>query len=153
MNLKEFSEQEYEEFYEWLLDRDVKIVESKYPDFSLCSTHNNPYIYYTKEIDELLKTKLMVRLGKITQLGTGILENPNIYHTRLEHCLGAYKNVLDFYVNQYQNKNQNWKEGIENNNKKVQVLADIVDMLTHDIGHNILSHGLEKMLGNEKRST
>ena len=144
--IEDLSEQDYKEFFEWLLEK--KVIMDKELDLSLCSTQNNPYVYFPTEIRDFIQTPPMQRLKKVTQLGTGIIENPNIYHTRFSHCLGTYNNAVIFYMLQF--KNIRWRSRIEAEGRKLEVLADIVESLRHDDGHNILSHGLEKLMGKEK---
>ena len=144
--VEDLSEQDYREFFEWLLEKDITLY--KELDLSLCSTQNEPYIFFPKEIEEFLQTAPMQRLKKITQLGTGIVEDPNVYHTRYAHSLGTYNNAVIFYMLQF--RNNRWRSRIESENRKLEVLADIMESLRHDDGHNILSHSLEKLIGKEK---
>ena len=44
---------------------------------------------------------------------------------------------------------KNWRKRIEQEDRKIEVLADIMESLRHDDGHNILSHCLEKLIGKE----
>lgn len=141
---REISQTEYQEFFEWLLDRKVEMT--KEIDISLARDYEEPYIYYTKEIEEFFKTKPMQRLTRIMQLATSIINNPNAYHTRLEHCKGAYKNALDFWILKFQSSE--FKKEIEDTKKdmKLEILADIMYLARHDDCHTMLSHGLEPLL-------
>lgn len=145
--LTDFTEDEYKKFYSWLLDRDNVIIEKEI-DTSKCLECKNPYTYYPPEIKAFFETKAMKRLGKIGQLANVSLNNPNSVHTRLEHCKGAYQKMLDFYMIQY--KKDEWKSRNSDESSRLKVLADIMDMASHDIGHNILSHALEKLIGSQK---
>lgn len=138
----EIKEEEYKEFFQWILEREVEI--KKEIDLTLAHDYEEPFIYYTKEIEDFFKTKPMQRLGKIMQLATSILTNQNAYHTRLEHCKGAYKNALDFWL--LRCKDENYRKKIEKENGKVKILADIMEMARHDDCHTMLSHVLEKKL-------
>lgn len=142
----EIKEEEYKEFFEWILERKVELV--KEIDLILAHDYEEPYIYYTKEIKEFFETSPMKRIGKITQLATSILSNSNAYHTRLEHCKGAYKNALDFWL--LRCKEGEFRQYIEKNNYKIKILADIMEMTRHDDCHTMLSHALEKILCNGK---
>lgn len=151
MKYLEIKEEEYREFFKWILEKeDVSLV--KELDLLLVSTHNEPYIVYTKEIEEFLNTKPMKRISQISQLGTSINYNDNSYYTRLEHCKGAYKNALDFWVLKY--KDKKFREDIDTaqdrKDKKNLILADLMEMLRHDDGHTMLSHALEKLICNGK---
>lgn len=144
--INELTEKEYKEFFEWLLDREVVLDKSL--DFTLCSNFSEPYIYYPKEIAEFLQTRPMQRLKRVGQMGVTMLNNPDVSHTRYDHCLGTYNNAVLFYMLQFQNLN--WRQGIELEGRKIEVLANIMEALRHDDGHNILSHSLESLLGQQK---
>ena len=146
--IEQLTEKDYKEFFEWLLGKECELY--KEIDLILCSTSINPYVYFPKEINELLKTETMQRLKKVTQLGTGILESSTVYHTRYVHSLGTYNNAVIFYM--LQSQNTRWKTKVEAEDKKIEVLADIIESLMHDVGHNILSHGLENLIGKEEGS-
>lgn len=146
-NLIQFSKAEYEDFFRWLLDNEnIKI--SREVDISKCLEYDEPYIYYTDEIKNLFQTKAMIRLGKIGQLVNASYATPNASHTRLSHCKGAYQKMLDFYMMQY--KNNEWKEKNSSEDSRLKVLADMIDMALHDIGHNTCSHALETLIGSGK---
>lgn len=146
-NLIQFSRAEYEEFFKWLLGSE-NIEISKEIDISKCLEYDEPYIYYTEEIKNLFQTGAMNRLGKIGQLVNATYATPNASHTRLSHCKGAYQKMLDFYMTQY--KNSEWKEKNSSEDSRLKVLADMIDMATHDIGHNTCSHALESLIGSGK---
>lgn len=137
-------EQDYIEFFKWLFnDENIKL--EKEIDISSCLEKEKPYIYYTPEIKTFFNTKAMKRLENIGQLANVSLDNPNAPHTRLEHCKGAYQKMLEFYIIQY--KKQEWRETHSDEKARLRVLADIMDMASHDIGHNVYSHALEKLIG------
>lgn len=145
--LTNFTEDEYKEFYSWLFNKDDVIIEKEI-DTSKCLECKNPYTYYTPEIKAFFETKAMKRLGKISQLANVVLNDPNSVHTRLQHCKGAYQKMLDFYMLQY--KKEEWKFKNSTEDSRLKILADIMDMASHDIGHNVLSHTLEKLIGSQK---
>lgn len=149
MKLLEIREEEYLEFLKWILEKEeVKL--SKELDILLASIYNEPYIYFTDEILAFFDTKPMQRIGQINQLGTSINFNDNAYHTRLEHCKGAYKNALDFWVTKC--KDKAYRAKIDNSDdkdhRKNLILADIMEMARHDDCHTMLSHSLEGLLCN-----
>lgn len=145
--LTEFTEKEYNEFFCWLFDKD-NIKLEKEIDISKCLEYEEPYIYYTPEIRDFFESKAMKRLDRIGQLANISLDNPNSSHTRLEHCKGAYQKILDFYMLQY--KKSEWREKNCDETSRLKVLANMMDMASHDIGHNFLSHALEKLIGSKK---
>lgn len=145
--IKEFTEEEYKEFFCWLFDKE-SIKLDKEVDTSKCIEYQKPYIYYTQEIKEFFETKPMRRLGRIGQLANCLFNNPNSTHTRLDHCKGAYQKMLEFYMLQYQKLE--WRTNNSNEEAKLKVLADMMDMATHDIGHNVCSHALEELIGTGK---
>lgn len=145
--LTNFTEDEYKEFYSWLFNKNDVIIEKEI-DITKGLECKNPYTYYTPEINAFFKTKAMKRLGKISQLANAIINNPSAVHTRLQHCIGAYQKMLDFYMLQY--RKEDWKVKNSDETSRLKVLADIMDMASHDIGHNVLSHTLEGLIGSQK---
>lgn len=143
--MQEISKQEYLEFFKWLFGENVEIKEEF--DITMAKDYQDPNIYYTKEIYDLFQTKAMKRLEKITHLGAEFLLNTNAYHNRLEHSKGAYRRCIEFLATQY--RNNEWKEYIENSGQKGYLVETIKFMCTHDIGHSILSHSIEALVGNE----
>lgn len=142
-----FEEEKYKEFFEWLLNKKVKM--NKEVDIALIMTHKKPYIYYPDEVKQLFETSAMKRSGKITQLGTTICSIPTTSSTRLPHEKGAGNNAVKFYLYQFQK--QKWRKENQSEEKRVEILANIIQMYTHDIGHNILSHTLEKLIKNNNQ--
>ncbi len=144
--MEEISKQEYEEFFKWLFGKNVEIKQEI--DISMAPYYADPNIYYTKEIYDLFQTEAMQRLGKITHLGAFILINKNCYHTRLEHSKGAYRRCVEFLATKY--REPKWRQYIEKNKQKAYLVDIIKFMCTHDIGHSMLSHSIEKLIGNDK---
>ena len=56
--------------------------------------------------------------------------------------------MLEFYMRQFQKKDWIEKNSLESD--KLKILADIMDMASHDIGHNVCSHALEKLIASYK---
>lgn len=151
MNFVEIKEEEYAKFFNWILEKEDITLEKEI-DLLLASSYDEPYIYYTKEIEEFFATEPMQRIKQINQLGTSMVFNANAYHTRLEHCKGAYKNALDFWVikckdSEYRNKIDSSKD---KDRRKNLILADIMEMARHDDCHTMLSHALEGLICNGK---
>lgn len=146
--IKEYTEEDYKEFFEWLLDKEVHI--NKMVDITLLDTHLNPVMYYPDEIKKLIETKSMQRLKRVAQLGDSIVGNENDFHTRFAHSIGAGNNAQKFFIHLFK-ENEAWKSAIERYGKKEEIFADIIQMYVHDIGHNILSHTLEKVLKGKKQ--
>ena len=147
MKIKDLHSKEplIQEFYTWLFDdhrilnKDV-ILEQEI-DLALASYYNDPNIYYPKQIAAFFDTKAMKRLGRISQLDLAIDEYPNVYHNRLEHSKGTYYRKLEEMLFNFENPF--WRKNIENNNLKLYLIAELIKMAGHDIGHPPLSHGLE----------
>lgn len=133
------------EFYTWLFDDERITVNSlvleKELDISLAPFYADPNIYYPKEISDFFKTEAMKRLGRISQLGLSIDIYPNLYHNRLEHSKGVYNRKLEEFLYNYQDLE--WRRKIEKQNQKIYLLADLIKMAGHDIGHFPLSHLME----------
>lgn len=143
-SITEFTEDEYKKFFSWLFGRKISKIEKEY-DVSRGLDLENSYIYYTPEIKAFFETNAMKRLGKIGQIPNVSLSNANCVQNRLEHCKGAYQKILDFYMLQFQNPN--WREKNNYLDLRLRVLADMMDMASHDIGHNVGSHALEHLIG------
>ncbi len=141
----EVSREEQEELLRWLFGENVEILQEE--DITLSSYFKDDNIYYTKEIYELFQTKALKREGKIMQLGSEIFCEPNIYHTRLEHSKGAYRNCVQFLALQY--RKPEWRKYIEENKLKGYLVEKIKFMCVHDIGHAMFSHTIESIIGDE----
>lgn len=140
------------EFFIWLFDdpniTDKEVTLTKEIDYTMCSTYNDPYIYYPKQIQAFFNTKPMQRLARISQLDFIINKFPNAYHSRLEHSKGVYnKKVEELF---YNFRKPEWKSYIEKNNLKLYLIADLIKSAGHDIGHLPFSHGLEIQLFNKR---
>lgn len=144
--IQEVTKQEYERFFKWIFGNDIKIKHEK--DISLSAYYEDDNIYYTEEIYNLFQTQAMKREGKIMQLGSQIFSEPNSYHTRLEHSKGAYRNCVEFLTIQFRKKE--WRKYIEKNKLKGYLVEKIKFMCVHDIGHSMLSHSIESLMGNQK---
>ena len=133
------------DFFTWLFD-DMRIKNKsvslhKEIDISLAPYYTDPNIYFPKQIADFFETKAMKRLGRISQLALANDIYPNIYHNRLEHSKGVYYRKLEEFLYNYQNLE--WRKKIEKNNQKIYLLADLIKMAGHDIGHLPLSHLME----------
>ena len=101
-------------------------------------------IYYPSQIKAFFDSKPMQRLSRITQLGLVASENPNMYQNRLEHSKGVYYRKLEEFFYNFQNPE--WIKYIEDNNFKLYLIADLIKIAGHDIGHLPYSHALEEQL-------
>ena len=146
--VREYTEDDYKEFFEWLLGKEVNM--NYMFDITLIDSHEEPKIYYPDEIKKILETQVMQRLKRVTQLGSSLFVNDDYYQTRFAHSVGTGNNAQKFFLKLYKD-NSEWKDYIERNGKKEEILADIIHMYLHDIGHNVLSHTLENLIkGNEQ---
>lgn len=147
INLEDIDTKEnlIQDFYIWLLD-DKNIIDKsvnleKEVDISLAPYYTDTYIYYPKQIANFFNTKAMQRLGRVSQLALANDIYPNIYHSRLEHSKGVYNRKLEEFLYHFQDSN--WRKYIEENHLKLYLLADLIKMAGHDIGHLPLSHLME----------
>lgn len=147
INLEDIDTKEnlIQDFYRWLLD-DKNIIDKsvdleKEVDISLAPYYTDPYIYYPKQIANFFNTIAMQRLGRVSQLALANDIYPNIYHSRLEHSKGVYNRKLEEFLYHFQDSN--WRKYIEENHLKLYLLADLIKMAGHDIGHLPLSHLME----------
>lgn len=150
MNLENLETKEplIKDFFTWLFDDD-RIINKNVTletelDLALAPYYMDANIYYPKQIADFFDTKAMKRLGRISQLDLVIDEFPNVYHNRLEHSKGVYYRKLEEMLHNFQNTE--WKKSIENNNMKLYLLAELIKMAGHDIGHFPLSHAFEKSI-------
>ena len=146
LEIKEVTEEEYIEVLKWLFGENIEIFKEK--DITLSKVYENPYMYYTKEINDLIQTKFMQRSKKILQLGTTNLEIPTSSNNRLQHAKGAAYRCLEFYAIQF--RKSEWKHYIETNNLKKYLVEKLKYMYCHDIGHSMQSHSIEKVIGDIK---
>lgn len=130
------------EFYNWLFDKEISL--NKEVDLSLAPYYEDPCIYYPDCISKLLGTEAFKRLGRISQLSLVIFSNSNAYHNRLEHSKGVYNRKLEEFIYNFQDIS--WRKNIERSNLKLYLLADLIKMLGHDIGHLPLSHSIESQI-------
>ena len=147
INLEDIDTKEnlIQDFYRWLFDNnnivDKSVILEKEVDISLAPYYTDPYIYYPKQIANFFNTKAMQRLGRVSQLALANDIYPNIYHSRLEHSKGVYNRKLEEFLYHFQDLN--WRKHIEENHLKLYLLADLIKMAGHDIGHLPLSHLME----------
>lgn len=133
------------ELFEWLFGKEINLREEQ--DITLCPYYSDSNIYYTEEIYQLFQTSAMQRQGKILHLAAKIFRESNIYHTRLEHSKGAYRRCIEFLTSQYEK--EEWRKYIEGNRLKGYLVEKIKFMCVHDIGHFMLSHSAERLVGDE----
>ena len=152
MNLDKLENKEplIKDFFSWLFD-DERIIDKNIfleneIDSSLVPYYRDSHIYFPKQIANFFNTKAMKRLERISQLGLLIDEFPNAYHNRLEHSKGVYNRKLEEMLLNYQNPL--WRKQMENNKNKLYLLAELIKMAGHDIGHLPLSHALEEAIFN-----
>lgn len=132
-------------FFEWLFDDD-RITDKSVTlfdeiDYTLASSYSDSNIYYPKQIKDFFETEAMRRLGRVSQLDLAINYHPNLYHTRLEHSKGVYNRKVEELFYKFQEPK--WKKYIEANNLKLYLVAELLKMAGHDIGHLPLSHAFE----------
>lgn len=147
MNLEEVEDKSilFQEFFEWLFDeksiKDKNINLHSEVDPVLCPNYSDPNIYAPEQIYAFFNTKSMQRLNRVSQLGLAINVDSNLYHNRFDHSIGAYNKKVEELFYNYQDKD--WKAFIEQNNMKLYLIAELIKMAGHDIGHLPLSHALE----------
>ncbi len=142
----------FQPFFEWLFD-DSRVTDKSISlyndvDYSLASSYLDSFIYYPEQIKNFFDTKAMCRLGRISQLDLAINTYPNLYHTRLEHSKGVYNRKVEEFFYKFQDSE--WKEYIESNNLKLYLIAELIKMAGHDIGHLPLSHAFEDHVCNKR---
>lgn len=150
MNLEKLETKEplIKEFFSWIFNDDSiinkDVILKCEIDSALVPYYKDAHIYYPQQIFNLFNTSPMKRLARISQLDLVIDEFPNAYHNRLEHSKGVYYRKLEEMLHNFQNPS--WKNYIEDNNMKLYLLAELIKMLGHDIGHFPLSHAFEQAI-------
>lgn len=150
MNLEKLETKEplIKDFFSWIFNDDSiinkNVILKSEIDSALVPYYKDAQIYYPQQIFNLFNTSAMKRLARISQLDLVIDEFPNAYHNRLEHSKGVYYRKLEEMLHNFQNPS--WKNYIEDNNMKLYLLAELIKMLGHDIGHFPLSHAFEQAI-------
>ena len=115
---------DYDKFFTWLFDKPVFMVyETDIPLKNNKYSNEDAIIYYPLEIEKILKTQAMSRMGKILQLGTKIYNIPKVHHTRLEHSKGTYFRSLNTIMTLCEN--EAWKNIFEKNDNKKWLIAKL----------------------------
>lgn len=150
LNLKDVENKKelFQNFFTWLFD-DKRIINNNVSlvneiDLSLCSNYIDSNIYYPNQFKDFFETPAMQKLGRVSQLGLAINNYTNLYHSRLEHSKGTYYRKLEELFYNYQQPE--WKKYIEQNNLKLHLIAELLKIAGHDIGHPPLSHAFEEQI-------
>ncbi len=140
---QEEKEQIIKEYYSWLFNiPEEKTILYREVDEVLASTYEDPFIYQHPLIERLSKTKAMLRTKNITQQGLQFMvDGTNIYN-RYSHGLGTAYLALEENIMLWI-QNPLYCKIVENNDLKLKLFCLEIAELTHDIGHQILSHLIE----------
>ena len=103
---------------------------------------DKPLIYYPQELKNFFETFPMQRLKRILQLSKYVDNNSNALHTRYEHSIGVYNLKKNLILQHFLN-NPDFKKYVEENDLKLNLIAELIKSAGHDIGHLPLSHTLE----------
>jgi len=96
---------------------------------------------FTPRLKDIIETSPFLRLGYVSQLGFANLLYPTATHSRLEHLLGTYSNVVRYCDSLYNDPiNPVFKQIMTETDIKSVLLA----ALFHDIGQYPLAHDLEE---------
>ena len=126
-------------FFKWLFEsNNIKLYYENDP----IPLVEKSLIYYPQEMKNFFETFPMQRLKRILQLGTFIDNNSNALHTRYEHSIGVYNLKKQIILQQFLN-NPEFVQYVEENNLKLNLIAELIKSAAHDIGHLPLSHCLE----------
>ena len=94
---------------------------------------------FTPRVRALVDTREFQRLGEIAQLGVVSRVYPGAQHTRLEHALGVYHNVLRYLRQLF--TDPRFADVIDRSTAELL----IVSALLHDLGHWPFCHPIEDM--------
>jgi HD superfamily phosphohydrolase len=96
---------------------------------------------FTERLSKLLKSPLLKRLARVSQLGLVAQVYPTATHTRFQHVLGTFYNVTKYCDSLWNDPvNPLFKQIIDENDINAVLLA----ALCHDLGHYPLAHDLEE---------
>lgn len=96
---------------------------------------------FTKRLKKVIECTPFLRLGYVSQLGFINLLYPTATHSRLEHMLGTYSNVVRYCDALYNDPfNPVFKQIMNESDIKAVLLA----ALFHDLGQYPLAHDLEE---------
>ncbi len=136
------------EFFTWLFDdsriKNHSISLQKETDLTLVKDYNDPNIYFPNQIYDFFQTQAMKRIGRVGQLFFTVNIFPNTYHNRLEHSKGVYNRKVEEFIYNFQQPE--WKDFIESNDLKLTLIAELIKVAGHDIGHFPLSHAFEEQV-------
>ena len=100
---------------------------------------------FTPRLGELVTNALLQRLSRISQLGFISFIYPTATHTRLEHSLGTYSNVVRYCNALYHDPiNPFFRQVMTEEDLKAVLLAG----LCHDLGQYPLAHDFEDAVSN-----
>jgi len=94
---------------------------------------------FTRRIRAIVDTEEFQRLSEISQLGLVSKVYPGAKHTRFEHALGVYHNVLH-YLHQL-TKDRRFRAAVDPHSLEVLIVASLL----HDVGHWPFCHPIEDM--------
>ncbi len=95
---------------------------------------------FTSRVSKLIGHPVMMRLGRVSQLGLLNLVYPTATHSRLEHSLGAFSVLIRYIVALYNDPlNPLFKQIMDETDYRAALLAGLL----HDIGQYPLAHDLE----------
>ena len=135
---------DYEDFFKMILKKDKVYLHTDFDPILSAENEEDMkqgVVYYTLEIDNILKTKAFKRIDRIFQLGTKIYSSNRFMHTRGEHSKGTYQRTLDLLVNLC--KKEEIMGLIKEKHYEKFLFAELVRALLHDIGHGPFSHTTE----------
>lgn len=136
---KQYIHKDYEKFFNYIFEKPKYIMYES--DIAFMDGTGDGIIFYTKDIYDLLNTSAVKRLARIFQLGTKILSNEKLNHTRLEHSKGTYFRTLKMLMSICENSEI--KMQIEDKKMQKYLVAELIRALLHDLGHGPFSHTLE----------
>lgn len=140
---QEEKEQIIKEYYSWLFSiPEEKVTLYREVEEVLAPTYEDPFIYQHPLIERLSKTKAMLRTKNITQQGLQFMADGTNIYNRYSHGLGTAYLALEENIMLWI-QNPLYCKIVENNDLKLKVFCIEIAELTHDMGHQILSHLIE----------
>ena len=128
------------------LSGSVNIIQ-QIPEMSPSQTNTiqaapSQHVVITPAVEEVLENRLFRRLNSITQLGMVSQVYPSAKHSRKEHCLGTYANIIRLVKALYDDQASPLFRQLYNVN---EIRTLLLTSLLHDLGQFPLAHDLEEI--------
>lgn len=119
-----------------------QIPEMSYSQTNTIQAAPSQHVVITPAVKKVLENRLFRRLNSISQLGMVSQVYPSAKHSRKEHCLGTYANIIRLIKALYYDQASPLFRQLYNANEIRKLL---LASLLHDLGQFPLAHDLEEI--------